>query len=101
MATPEGLVTKQILEWSTTQPGTWLVKIHASGMQGRGIPDILGVANGRMVALEVKRPGGKPTRIQQYRIDKLRQLGAVAGIVTSIADVQKLLQEQTDKETTR
>ena len=45
----------------------------------KGFPDLLGrLEDGRWIAVEVKRPGHKPTPIQIRYLDLLRKKGAVA-----------------------
>ncbi len=40
-----------------------------------GIPDLLLLKNGKARFVEVKRPNGHPTKLQQYRIQQLRNMG--------------------------
>lgn len=57
-----------------------------------GVSDILGIYNGRLLALEVKRSeSDKPTKEQQDFIDRVIKLGGIAGVVRSIDDVKELL----------
>ena len=58
----------------------------------KGVADILGITtDGRLLALEVKRPGGKPSVEQVRFLAHVNRLGGVAGIVRSISDVKELL----------
>lgn len=61
-----------------------------------GLPDILGVqrGTGRLIAIEVKRPGRKPTDIQQRMLQELTDHGALAFVATSIEDVQQHLSQK-------
>lgn len=52
-----------------------------------GVADILGVYKGRMLAIEVKRPGGKPTDYQITFINQVNQNGGIAFIATSVEEV--------------
>lgn len=58
----------------------------------KGWPDILGCLNGRMFAIEVKRPGGKPTALQLAELQSWSRAGALAGIASSWQDVEDILQ---------
>ena len=90
--TPEGLATKAILAYLNSMDRAWAVKVHAGAQQGRGVPDILGVVDGRSLALEVKRAkGGRLTAIQEWNLRRWRTAGAIAGVVTGVADVKALL----------
>src|SRR5690625_2215056 len=69
-----------------------IVQPHGGGMQTAGIPDLLVVIEGRMIALEAKhqRPGAtregtmaRVTRLQQFHLDALKEAGAVAEVVVS------------------
>lgn len=60
-----------------------------------GLPDIIGVQNktGKMVGIEVKRPGKKPTDLQAQTLKELQDFGAIAFVATSVDEVQKKLNE--------
>lgn len=64
--------------------GAWCVKIHGGMYQSAGIPDIIGVSDGRFFGLEVKRPGGKATQLQLLTIRRIREAGGIGAVVTSI-----------------
>ncbi len=65
----------------------------------KGIPDILVCYRGKYVALEVKRPGGKPTELQLWNINEIRKSGGVAEIVYGWEDVVTVLNEVADEKT--
>ena len=54
-----------------------------------GVPDIIGVKNGKFVAVEVKRPGQKPTVQQVAFMARLKACGARVFIATSVAEAQE------------
>ena len=58
-----------------------------------GVPDIVGVRDGRFVAVEVKRPGCKATVAQDAFMVRLKGCGALAIIATSVADVQEAMKK--------
>lgn len=43
-----------------------------------GVPDILAIRFGRLIAIEAKMPGKKPTSLQQRWLDDLNAAGAQA-----------------------
>jgi len=67
---------------------TW----NHKGQPVKGISDIIGVLNdGRFLAIEVKRPRGKPTKAQQFFIDQVNEAGGLAFVARSLEDVQNEL----------
>lgn len=62
--------------------GSWFIKYWAgSQFTKSGIPDILACINGYFVAIEVKGPNGKPSELQLYNIDKIRDAGGYAFVL--------------------
>lgn len=47
------------------------------------MPDLIALKDGRVVFIEVKRPGQKPRPLQEYRHKKLREAGFEVIIATS------------------
>jgi hypothetical protein len=59
-----------------------------------GSSDILGISHdGRFLAIEIKKPKGKykPTPAQLEFLEAIHKYGGLAGIATSIEDVDKIL----------
>ncbi len=53
-----------------------------------GLSDVIGqTRDGRMVAVEVKRPGRKPTPIQESFLSMVREWGGIAFCATCVGDV--------------
>ncbi len=90
--TLERTITDAILRRLNHPPHTRAFKVAAGPMQGKGHPDIVGCHHGRMLALEVKRPGEQPTPLQRHTQRAWGAAGAIAGIVESVADVDQLLE---------
>lgn len=55
----------------------------------RGVSDILGVYNGRMIAIEVKSAKGKPSFHQLEFLSDVERCGGVGIIARSIEDVKR------------
>ena len=56
----------------------------------RGVSDILGVLpGGRILAVEVKRPGGKLSDYQDVFLDHVASLGGVACCVSSVEELEE------------
>lgn len=60
--------------------GWYVVKLITTTKAG--IPDLLCLKNGRAVFIEVKRPGGKVSKLQEFRHDELRKQGFEVIITT-------------------
>ena len=81
-----------------TTRGAWNMKVHGGPMGRAGIPDVIACYRGVFVAIEVKRPGAKPTPHQRRELDAIHSADGHAVIATSKHDVLELL-ARIDKET--
>jgi hypothetical protein len=59
----------------------------------RGVSDIIGCLpkTGRFLAIEVKRPGNKPTAEQQQFINMINAAGGLAFVARSVEEVEEQL----------
>lgn len=73
--------------------GAWYIKTHGSIFSKAGTPDILACVKGKFVAIEVKRPGGVVSALQEANIKLIEQAGGVALIVYSLEETQQHLEE--------
>lgn len=72
--------------------GIWVMKIHGGPYQKSGIPDCLFIKHGEARFIEVKRPGEKPSKLQEVRMNEIRTIGgAVAEWVDNVAAAGRLL----------
>lgn len=78
-----------------TEYGIWHVKYFANGFTKSGIPDILACCNGHFLAIEVKAENGKPSELQLYHIDKIKQAGGYAVVVkpSQFEELKQLIEE--------
>nr|WP_302596975.1 VRR-NUC domain-containing protein [uncultured Cellulosilyticum sp.] len=63
-------------------PRQWHFKVFGNAFQQSGVPDLVGVLNGRFIALEVKSATGKASKLQEVIIGKLQAAGAYATVVS-------------------
>ena len=84
------LTNKIIAAIREHDPAAWIFKTHGSGYQRAGVPDLLICISGMMIAIEVKRPGGKVTRLQQREIERLRVAGATAAVARSVNEALEI-----------
>jgi Holliday junction resolvase len=73
------------------QRGIFHWKTTGSVFGKSGLPDLMVVIEGRLIALEVKRPGKAATRLQKHRMEQLRKAGAVAEVVTGWPEAEKAM----------
>lgn len=84
----EKRIENSIKDWLETN-NFWLIKVQGgSNNPSTGVPDILACIKGRFVGIEVKQPGEKPTKIQQYQMDQINKSGGVAFVATNLRDVR-------------
>ena len=58
-----------------------------------GSPDLVGIAWGRFVGLEVKTPTGRVSKEQTMWLDMVRRFGGVAGVARSVEDALAIVEE--------
>lgn len=87
----ETAIVNAILRYLRSLPGCVVRKRWGGGMGVAGDPDITGCIRGRHFELEVKRPGGKPTPLQEKRLREWREAGAVVALVAGVEDVREAL----------
>ncbi len=90
----ETAIVNTIVRYLRSLPGCAVRKRWGGGMGVAGDPDITGCIRGRHLELEVKRPGGKPTPLQEKRLREWRDAGAVVEVVASVEDVREILRSQ-------
>jgi len=59
-----------------------------------GTPDLIGIAYGRPLAIEVKQPGNEPEPHQAVWLASWRALGGIGLVVHSVSGAVRLVQEQ-------
>ena len=70
--------------------GCYTVKVVSATVAG--VPDIIGcLPDGRFFAIEVKAPGGRPSKLQLVHIDRIRAVGGLAGIAHSWEEAAAIL----------
>lgn len=60
--------------------GWYMVKLITTTKAG--IPDLMAMKNGRTVFIEVKQPGGRVSKLQEFRHEELRKKGFEVIITT-------------------
>lgn len=90
----EASVQTSILNYlGSLKPKGKFYNMHGNGWQGRGRPDIIGCYKGRFIAIEVKRPGEEPTKLQRHELNLWDMTEAITMVATSVEDVKKMIEE--------
>lgn len=63
------------------EQGCWYLKTWSNGIQREGIPDLLICCNGYFLGVELKAANGKPSKLQEWNIDKIRESNGLAIIL--------------------
>lgn len=79
----EKSITAKIMKYLARIPRGFVQKRHGSRYGVAGIPDIEFIWRGRVLFIEVKRPGRHATALQARVMDRLREAGAFVVVVHS------------------
>jgi len=74
--------------------------IHKTLYGAGGISDIIGIMEGRFIAIEVKRPGKQPTERQKEFLSSVRKKGGVSCVVDSV-EVTRIIMDDHFRSTER
>lgn len=72
--------------------GFRVIKLHGNRFQEAGLPDLLAIKNGRLLAIEVKRVGEAATTLQRRKLDELARFGVVCGTASSVEEAEELVE---------
>jgi hypothetical protein len=86
----EAYLVRRVIAALNLVEGCYAMKVHQTRYSRSGEPDIVGSFMGQSFAIEVKRPGGRPTDLQLYRLNQWAKAGARAGVATSVADAKEI-----------
>lgn len=77
-------------------PSAYLFKVHGGPYQKRGLPDLMGCINGRLIGIEVKVPGKEKnvTKLQQNQINQINAAGGYAFVSTDPEQAVQILEEE-------
>lgn len=87
----ESRIVSQIVNWLEQQSHTWCFKVHGGAYQTKGVPDIVGCHKGQFFALEVKRPGGKTSKLQDWQMEQIIKAQGKTQVVTSLTEVKEFI----------
>jgi hypothetical protein len=102
LSTKESDILRAVLEWLHWHH-IFVFRVNNTGIfdptqkrfrsfQGmKGVSDILGIINGRFLAIEVKRPGQKPRPDQAEFLKEINNQGGLGIVVHSLDELEKQL----------
>ncbi len=73
--------------------GSFVFKVHGSGMMMAGLPDLIACYRGQYVGFEVKMHGNKASKVQELIHGKIRGAGGYAAVVYSVDDAVSCLDD--------
>lgn len=76
---PETVFRQKVVRDLTTLPDIAIFSIQQRTIVGD--PDLLLCLRGIFVGLELKSAEGKPSKLQEYKLDKIRKAGGIAQVV--------------------
>jgi hypothetical protein len=82
-------------ELNRRRPKVWCVdsRMDRPTTQRKGVPDFLCCVNGKFLAIELKRPGERPTDDQQRELNEVTLSGGIACVAFSLEQVISILNE--------
>lgn len=69
------------------------IKIHGGPLQQAGLPDLLLLANGRALFLEVKAEGGEVSKLQWLTLEAIAAKGIATAVVWNKAQAEEKMRE--------
>lgn len=82
----EKSIQKSLLKALNSMSCTKAIKLHGSGFQEAGTPDVFCVSYSNVFLFELKKPGGVVSDIQQVRLDEWSMAGAKCLVCYSAGD---------------
>jgi RecB family endonuclease NucS len=94
MSQPESRLQRRIRKALEIEyPGSVWLKYHGGAFTKAGVPDLLGVVEGRFVALEVKRAKGRVSPVQRVVQRRLKRAGAIVAVVRTPAEAIEVVED--------
>ena len=93
MVKKESILVNNIKKYLNSLDNSFFFKIHGGPMQMAGISDLIGLKDGRFIAIEVKTINNKKgtTKLQDWFIGRINACGGLGFVARSIEDVNKEL----------
>ena len=92
----ESNLKTQCLKWLEKSEHIYAVKNHGSAYSAVGTADLTICVEGRYLAVELKKKGGKPTKIQEWRMEQVRRAGGRAELVGHLDELRLIIWQMTE-----
>lgn len=93
----EKALQRKIIRWLKDN-GAFVVKYHGGVYTEAGIPDVLCCYKGQFLAFELKVKNNTTTKIQDFKIDRIRKAGGIAEVIRSLDEVKEVIGGIDDEE---
>ena len=93
----EKALQSKIIRWLKDN-GAFVVKQHGGVYTEVGIPDLVCCYKGRFIAFELKVKNNTTTKIQDFKIDRIRKVGGIAEVIRSLDEVKEVIGGIDDEE---
>lgn len=80
------------MRWLKEQPDVWCLKTHGGGYGRAGVPDILCCVRGSFLAIELKRPGEQPTKLQTRELHAIHDAQGFAYVARTLDEVKEFVE---------
>lgn len=87
------IVNKAIKLVKATYKDAVVEKLHGGTYQRSGLPDLYIAIGGVSLWVEMKRPGADTTKLQQRRLERLKNAGVYCGTAESPERVLEMIEE--------
>jgi len=87
----ETVRTREVLDMLNGLPQTYAYKTHGGHRAEGGHPDIMACSRGRMVTIEMKRPGFRPDARQMQRLRAWQAAGAAVGWAETVEHAREIM----------
>lgn len=64
--------------------GAWVLKTWSNGVQRAGVPDLIVCYRGTFMGLEIKARNGRPSKLQEWNLEKIKEAGGIAWLLYPI-----------------
>lgn len=75
------------------EQGCYYIKTHGDRFSKKGTPDLIICCNGFFLGVELKAATGKPSELQLYHVDQIKDSGGIAQVLypKDFEDFKKLI----------